>query len=132
MRGVTTRQEQRENERRYKEYLRQWEKEHGRMPAPFRINHKAQWRYNDEMNRFGHEDGRAWAESGRSYYAVEAVYRYCMCDDEAEKDKLEAEMLKAIGDDDECPLIGDGSIEDIYAEAWFESVCEVFLEMAAS
>jgi hypothetical protein len=87
-----------------------------------------------DWRRFGREDGRAWAESGRSYYAVEAVYRHHM-GDEAGKDQ--AAMLRAIGDDDECPLLGcrpvfiyDLSRMD-YLRAWVIGVCEAFEEMAA-
>jgi hypothetical protein len=83
-----------------------------------------------EMTVQGKKDGRAWAESGRSYNTVEAVYNYATSDaGEDEENRLEAAMMAEIGDDDECPLVGSGGIDDIYADAWFCGVCEAFEEM---
>jgi hypothetical protein len=79
---------------------------------------------------FGKADGRAWAESGRSIAAIEAVYNLCTRDEDCSGD-LEAElmdkMIAEIGDDDEFDAIDD---EDAaYSDAWFDGVCEVFGEM---
>jgi hypothetical protein len=96
----------------------------------------ARCRHITAMSRLGAKDGRAWAESGRSYYAVEAAYLYFETpdEDEAEKDKLKAAMFKAIGDDDECPLVAgspatDKTADKVYVNAWFDAVREVFEEM---
>ena len=113
-----------------KEAIREWTKQLGHKPtaedwarafyAP--AARRAAKEHMREMTVQGKKDGHAWAESGRSYNAVAAVYNYATSDAEdesEERNRLEAAMMAEVGDDDECPLFGFGEIDADYADAWF-------------
>jgi hypothetical protein len=79
----------------------------------------------------GKRAGHAWAESGRSIAAVEAVVSYL--DAESENDELLAAMLREVhadGDDDEFEAVrrmAKGS-KGAYAAGWYDGVSELYSE----
>lgn len=89
----------------------------------------------DQKFALGVTAGRAWADSGRSYAAVEAVARYVAytlegddgVTDVVKEESLAVAMLKLVGDD-ECPLVDNGGDDrdPDYEDGWYDGVCDVF------
>ena len=76
----------------------------------------------------GKRAGHAWAQSGRSIAAVEAVVSYL--DAESENDELLAAMLREVnadGDDDEFEAV-QRMAKGAYAAGWYDGVTELYGE----
>jgi hypothetical protein len=84
----------------------------------------------DEDLKLGRVAGRAWAESGRSIAAVEAVARsnrrFCWEDEDEEREGSFAVMAEAVGDDEEFEALNQRS--NAYQWAWHGAVQDVFEE----
>ena len=78
----------------------------------------------------GKRAGRAWAESGRSIAAVEAVVSYLDADEEP-KDELLAAMLREVyadGPDDEFEAMRQMAQNSAYVVGWYDGVSELYRE----
>jgi hypothetical protein len=92
---------------------------------------RAQRKYQKEQTKSGKADGRAWAENGRSIAALEAVYNYWTSGEKSEDERIDLldKMVDEIGEDEEFNTLSD---DDMYQDAWYEAVCDVYEEILAS
>ena len=90
----------------------------------------AQRKYEKEEFERGKKAGYAWAESGRSIAAVEAVVDFWArppdCSEEVWA-KLEDKMVQEVGDDDEFEALHEK--DDVYQYGWFAGVIAAHQKM---
>jgi hypothetical protein len=120
---------ERENEARNRAATKEWTKKLGLKPTPEDMQRAliaatpAQRKYEKEEFERGKKAGYAWAESGRSIAAVEAVVNFWArppdCSEEVWA-KLEDKMVQEVGDDDEFEAIQEK--DDVYQDGWFDGV----------
>jgi len=120
---------ERENDARNRAAMKEWTKKLGHKPTPEDMQRAliaatpAQRKYEKEEFERGKKAGYAWAESGRSIAAVEAVVDFWArppdCSEEVWA-KLEDKMVQEVGDDDEFEAIQEK--DDVYQDGWFDGV----------
>jgi hypothetical protein len=120
---------ERENDARNRAAMKEWTKKLGHKPTPEDMQRAliaatpAQRKYEKEEFERGKKAGYAWAESGRSIAAVEAVVNFWArppdCSEEVWA-KLEDKMVQEVGDDDEFEAIQEK--DDVYQDGWFDGV----------
>ena len=93
------------------------------MQRPLIAATPAQRKYEKEEIERGKKAGYAWAESGRSIAAVEAVVNFWARPPDCSEQvwaELEDKMVQEVGDDDEIEAI---QREDyVYQDGWFDGV----------
>ena len=120
---------ERENDARNRAAMKEWTKKLGHKPTPEDMQRAliaaapGQRKYEKEEFERGKKAGYAWAESGRSIAAVEAVVDFWArppdCSEEVWA-KLEDKMVQEVGDDDEFEAIQEK--DDVYQDGWFDGV----------
>jgi hypothetical protein len=120
---------ERENDARNRAAMNEWTKKLGHKPTLEDMQRamiaaaSAQRRHEKEEFERGKKAGYAWAESGRSIVAVEAVVNFWArppdCSEEVWA-KLEDKMVQEVGDDDEFEALHEK--DDVYQYGWFAGV----------
>ena len=120
---------ERENDARKRAAIKEWTKKLGHKPTPEDMQRAliaaapGQCKHEKEEFERGKKAGYAWAESGRSIAAVEAVVDFWArppdCSEEVWA-KLEDKMVQEVGDDDEFEAIQEK--DDVYQDGWFDGV----------
>ena len=120
---------ERENDARNRAATKEWTKKLGHKPTPEDMQRAliaatpAQRKYEKEEFERGKKAGYAWAESGRSIAAVEAVVNFWARPPDCSAEvwaKLEDKMVQEVGDDDEFEAIQEK--DDVYQDGWFDGV----------
>ena len=120
---------ERENDARNRTAMKEWTKKLGHKPTPEDMQRAliaatpAQRKYEKEEFERGKKAGYAWAESGRSIAAVEAVVNFWARPSDCSEEvwaKLEDNMVQEVGDDDEFEAIQEK--DDVYQDDWFDGV----------
>jgi hypothetical protein len=120
---------EREDDARNRAAMKEWTKKLGHKPtledmqrATIAAAPAQRKRKKEELER-GNKAGYAWAESGRSIAAVEAVVNFWArppdCSEEVWA-KLEDKMVQEVGDDDEFEALQEK--DDVYQDGWFAGV----------
>ena len=133
---------ERKNDARTRAAMKEWAKTLGHNPTPQDMQRAlvaaapAQRKHDKKEFERGKKDGYAWAESGRSIAAVEAVVKFAIrpslcaaaevvtnemivADGELEADLLD-KMVEEIGDDEEFEALQDK--DDAYIDGWYAGV----------
>jgi hypothetical protein len=121
---------ERENDARTRAAMKEWTKKLGHKPTPEDMQQRAmiaatpaQRKHEKEEFERGKKAGFAWAESGRSIAAVEAVVNFwerpADCSEEVWAE-LEDKMVQEIGDDEEFEALQDK--DDVYIDGWYAGV----------
>ena len=126
MTGRKSKAEQ-EDDARNRAAIKVWTKKLGHKPTledmQLAAAAPAQRKHEKEAFECGKKAGHAWAESGRSIVAVEAVVNFRArppdCSEEVWA-KLEDKMVQEVGDDDEFEALHEK--DDGYQDGWFAGV----------
>jgi hypothetical protein len=120
---------ERENDARKRAAIQEWTKKLGHKPTPEDMQRAliaaapGQCKHEKEEFERGKKAGYAWAESGRSIAAVEAVVKFATRPSEcavAEVADLLDKMVEEIGDDEEFEALQDK--DDAYIGGWYVGV----------
>jgi hypothetical protein len=123
-----------EDDARNRAAMKEWTKKLGHKPTledmQLAAAAPAQRKHKKEAFECGKKAGHAWAESGRSIAAVEAVVNFWTrphdCSEEVWA-KLEDKMVQEIGDDDEFEAVQEH--DDVYQDGWFAGVIDAHEKM---